>query len=125
MNAVSEPREMRGIVAREHTLLATQGRAMSADQPRPRSSLRMTRIIPRRARSARRCRDCANWPPRAPHPKRLGRNPARGRPENELSLREVFRIVSTYLVGDDPGARVWIVTEADWSTMLLLLPNEY
>nr|WP_198004757.1 hypothetical protein [Rubrobacter xylanophilus] len=32
--------------------------------------------------------------------------------ENELSVREGFRIVSSYPVGGD-GARVWIITEAD------------
>lgn len=32
--------------------------------------------------------------------------------ENDLSVREGFRILSSYAVGED-GARVWIVTEAD------------
>jgi len=45
--------------------------------------------------------------------------------ENALSLREGFRLVSSYPVGDDPAARVWIITEADRSATCLLLPSEY
>ena len=45
--------------------------------------------------------------------------------ENALSLRQGFRLVSSYPVGDDPTARVWIITEADRSATLLLLPSEY
>ncbi len=45
--------------------------------------------------------------------------------ENALSLRQGFRLVSSYPVGDDPAARVWIITEADRSATLLLLPEEY
>ncbi len=45
--------------------------------------------------------------------------------ENALSLRAGFRLVSSYPVGDDPAARVWIITEADRSSTLLLLPEEY
>ena len=45
--------------------------------------------------------------------------------ENALSLREGFRLVSSYPVGDDPAARVWVITEADRSSTLLLLPDEY
>jgi len=41
---------------------------------------------------------------------------------NALSLREGFRLVSSYLVGD---GRIWIITEADRSSTLLLLPSEY
>jgi len=44
--------------------------------------------------------------------------------ENELSLREGFRIVSSYPVGSG-GARVWLITEADRSTTCILLPEEY
>lgn len=42
--------------------------------------------------------------------------------ENELSVREGFRIVSSYEVG---GERVWIITEADRSSTCILLPEEY
>jgi hypothetical protein len=45
--------------------------------------------------------------------------------ENALSLRQGFRLVSSYPVGDDPAARVWIITAADRSATLLLLPSEY
>ncbi len=45
--------------------------------------------------------------------------------ENALSLRAGFRLVSSYPVGDDPTARVWVITEADRSSTLLLLPEEY
>jgi hypothetical protein len=44
--------------------------------------------------------------------------------ENELSVREGFRIVSSYPVGSD-GARVWLITEADRSSTCILLPEEY
>jgi hypothetical protein len=44
--------------------------------------------------------------------------------ENELSVREGFRIVSSYPVGED-GSKVWIITEADRSSTCLLLPSEY
>jgi len=45
--------------------------------------------------------------------------------ENAVSLRAGFRLVSSYPVGDDPAARVWIITEADRSSTVLLLPDEY
>ncbi len=45
--------------------------------------------------------------------------------ENALSLRAGFRLVSSYPVGDDPAARVWVITEADRSSTVLLLPEEY
>jgi len=45
--------------------------------------------------------------------------------ENAQSLRAGFRLVSSYPVGDDPAARVWIITEADRSSTVLLLPEEY
>jgi hypothetical protein len=44
--------------------------------------------------------------------------------ENEHSLREGFRIVSSYPVGGG-GARVWLITEADRSLTCILLPEEY
>lgn len=44
--------------------------------------------------------------------------------ENELSVREGFRIVSSYPAGDD-GAKVWIITEWDRSSTCILLPEEY
>jgi hypothetical protein len=46
--------------------------------------------------------------------------------ENELSIREGFRIVSSYLVGDsEAGGKVWIITEADRFSTCILLSEEY
>jgi hypothetical protein len=42
--------------------------------------------------------------------------------ENEVSVREGFRVVSSYPVG---SARVWIITEWDRSSTCILLPEEY
>ena len=44
--------------------------------------------------------------------------------ENELSVLQGFRILSSYPVGED-GEKVWIITEADRSSTCLLLPGEY
>ena len=43
--------------------------------------------------------------------------------ENELSVREGFRILSSYPIA--AGVTVWIITEADRSATTLLLPREY
>jgi hypothetical protein len=43
--------------------------------------------------------------------------------ENELSLKEGFRLLSSYNVTD--GKKLWIITEADRSVTTLLLPSEY
>ena len=45
------------------------------------------------------------------------------RRENELSLREGFRILSAYNLSD--GTKIWIITEADRSATTILLPEEY
>jgi hypothetical protein len=45
------------------------------------------------------------------------------RRENELSLREGFRILSAYTLSD--GTKIWIITEADRSATTILLPEEY
>ncbi len=42
--------------------------------------------------------------------------------ENELSVREGLRIVSSYAVGEK---QVWIITEWDRSLSCILLPEEY
>jgi hypothetical protein len=44
------------------------------------------------------------------------------RRQNELALREGYRVLSSYLVG---GGKVWIITEADRSITTILLPEEY
>jgi hypothetical protein len=43
--------------------------------------------------------------------------------ENELSLVQGFRLLSTYALSD--GTRIWIITEADRSATTILLPSEY
>jgi hypothetical protein len=43
--------------------------------------------------------------------------------ENELSVREGFRILSAYTLSD--GTKIWIITEADRSATTFLLPEEY
>jgi hypothetical protein len=53
-----------------------------------------------------------------------GEVPAEDARENELSISEGYRIVSSYPIGSG-GARVWIITEADRSSTCILLPEEY
>lgn len=43
--------------------------------------------------------------------------------ENELSLREGFRLFSVY--HDRKGTKFWIITEADRSATTVLLPEDY
>ena len=45
------------------------------------------------------------------------------RAENELSLKEGFRLLSAY--NDRNGIKFWIITEADRSTTTILLPEDY
>lgn len=45
------------------------------------------------------------------------------RKENELSVREGFRVISVYF--DRRGEKFWIITEADRSVTTVLLPTEY
>jgi hypothetical protein len=42
--------------------------------------------------------------------------------ENELSLREGFRLLSAYGTGE---RRFWIITEADRSATTILMPDDY
>lgn len=49
---------------------------------------------------------------------------AHDRRENELSVREGYRILSAYTVGQD-RIKLWVLTEADRSSTTLLLPSEY
>jgi hypothetical protein len=42
--------------------------------------------------------------------------------ENELALREGFRLFSAYGQGD---RRFWVITEADRSVTTVLLPDDY
>jgi hypothetical protein len=43
--------------------------------------------------------------------------------ENELSLKEGFRLLSAYRIAT--GQKLWIITEADRSSTTILLPSEY
>ncbi len=43
--------------------------------------------------------------------------------ENELSVREGFRILSAYK--SPSGERFWVITEADRSVTTVLFPDEY
>ena len=43
--------------------------------------------------------------------------------ENELSVKDGFRILSAYKL--ETGVKVWVITEADRSTTTFLLPSEY
>jgi hypothetical protein len=45
------------------------------------------------------------------------------RQENELSLREGYRLFSSYILRN--GQKLWIITEHDRSVTTLLLPCEY
>ena len=45
--------------------------------------------------------------------------------ENELSVRQGFRILSAYDLPGDDAVRIWIITERDRSATTLLLPEEY
>ena len=43
--------------------------------------------------------------------------------ENELSLKEGFRLLSAYT--DRNGIKFWIITEADRASTCILLPEDY
>lgn len=43
--------------------------------------------------------------------------------ENELAVREDFRLLSAY--PDRNGTRFWLITEADRSVTTVLLPEDY
>jgi hypothetical protein len=45
------------------------------------------------------------------------------REENNLSLKEGFRLFSVY--SDSRGQKFWIITEADRSATTVLLPEDY
>jgi hypothetical protein len=44
------------------------------------------------------------------------------RRQNEIALRDGYRVLSSYPVGRE---RVWVITEADRSVTTILLPEEY
>jgi hypothetical protein len=43
--------------------------------------------------------------------------------ENELGLKQGFRLLSSYHTS--AGAKIWVITEADRSVTTVLLPDEY
>ena len=52
-----------------------------------------------------------------------GTIPEEDRTENEISLKQGFRVMSSYPIGIDE--RIWIITEADRSVTTILKPEEY
>ena len=52
-----------------------------------------------------------------------GEVPPEDKAENELSLKEGFRLLSAYT--DRKGNKFWIITEADRSVTTVLLPEDY
>ena len=52
-----------------------------------------------------------------------GEVPAEDASENELSVKQGFRILSAYSLPTE--VKIWIITEADRSATTLLLPSEY
>lgn len=48
---------------------------------------------------------------------------AEDKAENELSVREGFRILSAYTLPDH--SKLWVITEADRSSTCMLTPEEY
>ncbi|MDQ3712704.1 MAG: hypothetical protein M3388_10860 [Acidobacteriota bacterium] len=45
------------------------------------------------------------------------------RRENELSVKEGFRILSSYKTSS--GVKIWVITESDRSSTTCLLPSDY
>lgn len=50
--------------------------------------------------------------------------PEEDQQENQLSVENGYRILSSYPL-NDRGDKIWIITEADRSSTCLLLPDEY
>jgi hypothetical protein len=44
------------------------------------------------------------------------------RRQNEIALREDYRVLSSY---ETPAGHVWVITEADRSVTTILLPENY
>jgi hypothetical protein len=42
--------------------------------------------------------------------------------QNETALRDGYRVLSSYPIGEE---RIWIITEADRAVTTILLPEEY
>lgn len=54
---------------------------------------------------------------------RLGEVPDADKQENEVSVEQGFRILSAYTTS--AGDKIWILTEADRSATIVMLPEEY
>ena len=52
-----------------------------------------------------------------------GEVPDEDKRENELAVEQGFRILSAYTTS--AGDKIWILTEADRSATILMLPEEY
>jgi len=52
-----------------------------------------------------------------------GNLPPEDQQENEFSLGNGFRLLSSYRLRDE--TKIWIITEADRSVTTILLPSEY
>ena len=52
-----------------------------------------------------------------------GEVPAEDAAENDLSVKQGYRILSAYRT--KLGVRLWVITEADRSASTILLPEEY
>ena len=52
-----------------------------------------------------------------------GEVPEEDKQENEISVEEGYRILSAYTTR--AGDKIWILTEADRSATILMLPEEY
>lgn len=53
-----------------------------------------------------------------------GTIPKEDRTVNEISVKQGFRVMSSYPI-DDVDERIWIITEADRSVTTILKPEEY
>lgn len=53
-----------------------------------------------------------------------GNIPEEDKMENQRSLENGYRILSSYRLNEQ-GEKLWIITEADRSVTTLLLPDEY
>ena len=49
--------------------------------------------------------------------------PEADKQENEVAIEQGFRILSAYTTS--AGDRIWVLTEADRSATMILLPEEY
>ena len=52
-----------------------------------------------------------------------GEVPDKDKQENEVSVEQGFRILSAYITS--AGVRIWILTQADRSATIIMLPEEY